>query len=285
MELAKNGAYVRINTVYPSFLPAEKRIADYILKNANETPALSIGELAQLSGTSKATVTRFCKRLGYSGFKDFRVSAIKDTHMGLAKKANPSYKYAKTMEQALDSICESNAQACADTRLLLDINALEKAAKMIARQKRVIFVGEGAISAVMLDLYQKMLRLGVIGAFSFDQRLQKMHISLSGKDDLVVAVDLTGNKRSTVEMVQKALANGAQVISICNSIGSALAKAGGINLFGSGRMGSSVSATLAPRISLLCVVDCLFAVLEKQMGKKGFDNLKKTNKVIVDDWI
>ena len=38
----------------------------------------SITELAELAGTSEATVTRVCTKLGYSGFQALKVSVARD---------------------------------------------------------------------------------------------------------------------------------------------------------------------------------------------------------------
>ena len=67
MANIKGGAYVRLRSNYSVLLPSEKKIADYIIKNSNRVDELSIAEIASHSGASNATVTRFCKRLGFDG--------------------------------------------------------------------------------------------------------------------------------------------------------------------------------------------------------------------------
>ena len=285
MGNVKNGAYVRINMNYPKLMPTEKRIADILLKNAANIDTLSISDLADLAEASKGTVTRFCKRLGYNGYKDFRVSAIKDTHAGLATSENALDEGNDTGENLIAKICRSNARACMDTILLVDEDTLNRAVDILLSKKRIFFVGEGAVSAVIIDLQQKLLRVGLTPIYSHDQRIQRMQISLTGPDDAVVAIDFSGSKQVTVEMAQQASVNNAEVITICNSISSELGKWGNVTIFGPGRMGSSISATLAPRIALLCIVDCLFTLLKKRMGEQAMDSIRKTNDVIVEGWV
>ncbi len=286
MGRVKSGAYVRINMNYPRLMPTEKKIADIIMKNIESIDTLSIQDIAEEAGASKATVTRFCKRLGYNGFKDFRVSAIKDTHTGMDKVDRLlEEETSGTEESLIERICASNSRACLDTVLLLDSEQLSMAADLLLSKRRVIFVGEGAVAAVLLDLYQKLLRLGLLVVYSQDVRMQRMQVSVAGPDDVVLVVDFSGSKHSCVEMARQASENGAAVITLCNAIGPELARWGSANLFGPGRMGSSVSASLAPRISLLCIVDCLFTLLEKKMGQQAATAIRKTNEVIVGDWV
>ncbi|MBQ0072277.1 MAG: MurR/RpiR family transcriptional regulator, partial [Spirochaetales bacterium] len=56
-----------------SFRAQERKVADYLLKNEGRIQSLSIADIARESGSSKATVVRFCKSLGFQGLKDFRV--------------------------------------------------------------------------------------------------------------------------------------------------------------------------------------------------------------------
>ena len=50
----------------------EKYLVDYILDNPDDILQKNINELAQLSYTSTATVSRLCKKLGFKGYKDFK---------------------------------------------------------------------------------------------------------------------------------------------------------------------------------------------------------------------
>ena len=52
----------RIGLVYPSLSEAHRRAADFVLHNPLETATMTIEGLAERSGTSTATVTRFRSR-------------------------------------------------------------------------------------------------------------------------------------------------------------------------------------------------------------------------------
>jgi DNA-binding MurR/RpiR family transcriptional regulator len=65
----------RIREVYPTFTPAESRIADLLLASPELMLGFSATELAERAGVSKPTVTRFIGRLGLSSFQEFRERA------------------------------------------------------------------------------------------------------------------------------------------------------------------------------------------------------------------
>ena len=56
--------------------PKEKQIADYILANIKLVSRSSISDLAHNLGVADSTVYQFTKKLGYDGFKDFKVNLL-----------------------------------------------------------------------------------------------------------------------------------------------------------------------------------------------------------------
>ncbi|HEY5583170.1 MAG TPA: hypothetical protein VIK78_01610 [Ruminiclostridium sp.] len=71
-----------INDSYDLLFTAEKKVADYILKNAEHVVSANVSELADLSGASDATVIRMCKRIGYEGFYQMKIKLSHDLGKG-----------------------------------------------------------------------------------------------------------------------------------------------------------------------------------------------------------
>ncbi|MEE0663763.1 MAG: MurR/RpiR family transcriptional regulator, partial [Collinsella bouchesdurhonensis] len=60
------------------FSSSEQRIVDYILEHRDEAPTMTAAQLARRSGTSEATISRFCKRLGFDNYRSFQFSLGRD---------------------------------------------------------------------------------------------------------------------------------------------------------------------------------------------------------------
>ena len=279
----KPGIYAKVNATYDSLFPAEKKVADFLLANSDKIETLTTQEMAEATKTSKAAVTRFCQRLGYQGFKEFKVSAIKDQVLGIGN-VNSEFSEEDTEEALIAKMCESNAVACRDTALILDEKSLSQVAKLLL-DRPVFLFGDGAAGPVVGDFYQKMLRAGLICNYSPDRRFQDIQSELVKKDDVVLIFDLAGSSKNVVEIMERAKEKGAVTVAICNVIGSPLAKAADINLFGPGRTTSDITGTFAPRIALLCIVDCLFMMMIKYSENRFSKELKETMQAVVRDWI
>ncbi len=56
----------------------EQRIVDYILEHQSEAPRLTAAQLSRAAATSEATVSRFCRKLGFGSFRSFQFSLARD---------------------------------------------------------------------------------------------------------------------------------------------------------------------------------------------------------------
>lgn len=65
----------RIDRQYAALSPQEQRAADVVLDRLEDLAVYSASEIADLSGVSKATVSRLVRRLGYEDFAQLRTEA------------------------------------------------------------------------------------------------------------------------------------------------------------------------------------------------------------------
>ncbi|MFC7624249.1 MurR/RpiR family transcriptional regulator [Microlunatus sp. GCM10028923] len=65
----------RIMARYTDFTPQARRAADVILQHRDDLATFSSAELAELSGVSRATLSRLYRQLGFASFADLREQA------------------------------------------------------------------------------------------------------------------------------------------------------------------------------------------------------------------
>ena len=59
---------------YAHMTRMEKRIADYVSAHVSTVMEQTISELAAAVGSSEITISRFCKKLGFSGLQSFKIA-------------------------------------------------------------------------------------------------------------------------------------------------------------------------------------------------------------------
>ena len=67
-----------IREKYNQIFMAERKVADFVLETPERAVNANVSELANLSGVSDATVIRFCKRIGFQGHYQFRITLSRD---------------------------------------------------------------------------------------------------------------------------------------------------------------------------------------------------------------
>ena len=65
-------------STHQGYSESEQRIVDYILEHQSEAPRLTAAQLSRAAATSEATVSRFCRKLGFGSFRSFQFSLARD---------------------------------------------------------------------------------------------------------------------------------------------------------------------------------------------------------------
>src|SRR6201991_2541141 len=123
-ELSKDqgGVLVRVRSLLPEFTGALRRVAEQVLTDPAAASRATIVELAERSGTSPATVTRFCRPLGFDGYADLRLGIAAET--GRARSAGWTVDIGREiqpgdpLERVLGQIMAADTRAMHDTAAL-----------------------------------------------------------------------------------------------------------------------------------------------------------------------
>ena len=101
---------------------------DYILGNPDDILQKNINELAQLSYTSTATVSRLCKKLGFKGYKDFKYQYAAEYSHLLELKSDleiEPFSSDSSIKDALNKIEILHRRSIEYTKSLLDKQTLD----------------------------------------------------------------------------------------------------------------------------------------------------------------
>src|SRR3954466_12607447 len=77
----------RIRSRWDDLPAASQRVASVVLEDPRVVLDLGVNELAERAGTSAATVTRFCRQIGYTGFIALRMSVATELGRTSARPA------------------------------------------------------------------------------------------------------------------------------------------------------------------------------------------------------
>ena len=150
---------LKINNIYDNMTDVDKKIANYINENKELITKLSVSELAQNANVSSASIVRFSRKLGYSGFGELKIEIAKD----LTLKSNDYSYIVKDSDAGINSIVNNITNKTIETinniTKLNELDTIEKFIEEIINAKNVYVFGVGGSALVALDLQQKLLRI------------------------------------------------------------------------------------------------------------------------------
>ncbi len=274
-----NHVEIRLQDAKPTMTRTERLVAEYVERRLKDIPTMSIKQLAKRSGTSEATVLRFCKALGYRGYRDFTLNL--SAALGSAKEKGEEKKYTDiqpgdTLETIIENVSFNNRRSIEDTLLVLDKEQVRQAVDLLAAASWVDWYGLGASGLVCQDAQQKFMRIKKHCQAIVDGHSIRTAAALLDKKDVAVLVSNSGTTDEILDALELVQKSGAKSIAITRYSKSELARGVDVVLhistpeltFRSGAMGS--------RIAMLNVVDVLFSAVASMQYDAVKDYLDRT---------
>jgi RpiR family carbohydrate utilization transcriptional regulator len=238
--------------------PALAKVAEFVLAHPDTTLYQSITELAESSGSSEASVMRFCRDQGFSGFQDFKLA--------LAKELANDERGRESAEPADDiqRLVETAVIALRETEQLIVRQHVSKAAEELLAAHAVECFGVAASAVTAQYLAYKMSRIGKISRALGDAHLATMAAGTAGKGSVHVIISSSGSTVDSVRIAELAKSRGAFVIGISNRSKSPLAAACDLTLIASWPETPLTGGAFPSKISQLLIVDALVAEMTRQ---------------------
>lgn len=279
-DISSKAFYSRIQEKLESLSKMERKTAECMAENQDKLIYSSITELAELAGTSEATVTRVCTKLGYSGFQALKVSVAREL-VSQQEKIHEDLKADSPPEMIIDKIFSSAIHTLTMTRKALDGKAVAGSIEALCRARRIVIVGNGNSGAIALDAQHKFLRIGLNVSAYTDDHMQMIAVVSMTKEDVLIAISHSGSSRDVAEAMQVAKENGATVISITNNGISPVSKLADIRLYTYSQETKYRTYAISSRMAELTIIDTLYTGVSLRLGDKAIQNFEALEKALV----
>lgn len=238
--------------------PQERKLGEYILESPAAVLHLGITELANTSGVSPSTVTRFCKTFHFKGFPDFKMKLAGELAHNPADTQYQDIIAGNDLQKIVEAMEANHLASITDTTRLLDMNQLAQAVKALCGAKRIDLYGVATSSVVAQDFYQKLIRIGKNCTAFADSHMQITSASSLGAGDVALAISYSGETPETIDAMRCAKDSGAVTLSLTQYGQNRLASLADIALFSSSLEEGMRRGDMASRIAQLHVIDILF---------------------------
>lgn len=189
-----------INKNYGELNENDILIWKYIQQKRQECCEIAIEELAQRCCISRTTISRFTQKLGFSGFREFKV------HLKLEQAREQQKTYA-----LLDNVCDNYIKCIRDVK---DTD-LRSVCEHIYHAKRLFAYGTGETQHAVAQMIKRMfMNVKRFFVTLYGKTELFMTIEDLGEEDMVIMISLSGENEMAVQAAKMLKARGVYTLSI-----------------------------------------------------------------------
>lgn len=271
----------KIHAGYATFSKAEKRVADYILREPDKAVYLSITELSDACGVGDTSVFRFCKSLGQSGYQEFKLhlaQALASTSQeDAAVQLTGAVGFQDSLEEVMHKVLSANVNALNETFHYLRPEHVTQAVAWLKEAERFAFFGVGGSMVTAMEAHSRFLRITPRAQAVGDLHLQLMSSALLSEGDVAVVFSYSGATKDTLDIARQARAGGAKVIGVTRFARSPLAALCDLVLLCGANEGPLQGGSIAVKMSQLYLLDVLYLEFFRQTLEHSARNKERTS--------
>ena len=257
--MTREDVFIKVDREYYQLTSAEKKIADYMRLHQQECQFMSISQLAEQAEVAEATVSRFCRRLGYSSYNAFKLALASSTAgRSMANPLSGEVLPTDSVGDMCRKIYTHHVDAITQTLEMVRPEAVLQAAELLLRADKVLCMGQGG----SMILAQEAAHLfSTVLPYFFpveDSHIQTVRAATLSERDAVLYLSYSGATGDLIDTLKIVRSRGAGVILITRFPQSPGAGYADVVLECGSRETPLQAGSVAARMAQLYLVDVLF---------------------------
>lgn len=267
----------KIISMQPSMTMSENEIAQYVINHPDTVANSTITNIAKTTGTSEASINRFCKKLGYKGFNGFKIAFAQETFYNSMQRKQEEPQ----ADGTIGSVMHDYTSMIVSTSAMLDEDILVGAVECMLGAKNIYIVSFDSTMFVAQDL---KLKLSLVGINATEvQLLSNMKTFPMGvtDNDLIVVIVPTILMKDIYQAVAICKERGAKILTITSYDSPKLSAFVDFKFVTSDKITTQNSYGLSNNLAFLYTADVIYcALLQKD---KALRQKKLTSDAILND--
>lgn len=200
MEYYVKSVVPMIESNYDNLTMVEKTIAEFFIRNRKKMD-FSAKCISELLYVSEASLSRFAKKCGYRGYREF------------------VYQYEETFVEKKESmtgntrmVLNAYQELLNKTYNLVDESQVARIGRYLNQSKRVFVCGRGSSGLTAEEMEFRFMRIGVDIDSIKDADLMRMQAVFQDKESLVFGISISGEKEDVLYLLREAYRRGAKTV-------------------------------------------------------------------------
>jgi len=272
---------VMMDSMYKSLSRTEQKIADYISRDPESVVYATLTDLAEKAGAGDASVLRLCRKLGFQGYQEFKLSLAQEL-VHRVTNAEGDIQEDDSLAVIASKITSENKSFLENTLSLLDVQEMQKAIDAMQRAGKIYFIGVGSSAFTAEDAKYRFMRLGFNTECITDSHVMAMSATLMRPNDVVFAVSTSGSTKDVVDAVRCAKENGAFFVCLTSHAKSPITQYADAVLLSYTKENPLEGGAFKSKITQIHVLDILTTATSMQCKEQTNRSIERTAKAVMD---
>jgi DNA-binding MurR/RpiR family transcriptional regulator len=253
---------------YDKLSKVGKRVADYVQLHPDKTILLSLQALSEKCSVSDASVLRFCRSLGFSGYQDFKAALVPE----LLKRGTSIYReidFGDDFTTVREKFLENLSNDIRKTLMQYSQDIIQSVASRIIRSKNIVIIGLAGSAGVARIFNDCLLGLGIYSTYLSDRVEIERVVSQLDKDGVLFGISHSGETQEVVYALKKGRENRVYTIGMTNFASSSVAKFSDVVLLTTVPENLLGSYSCQPRIAQLAILEFIAFEISTRFNRGG----------------
>ncbi|MCL2369758.1 MAG: MurR/RpiR family transcriptional regulator [Firmicutes bacterium] len=271
-NMLRGSVYEKFTSIAQDATKSEVQLISHLkLIPAAELIYMSITELAEKTLVGEATILRFCRKLGFSGFQDFKLNLSYDVATNVQDVAEMNAKVAAEMNNTINQTSKS-----------FDKETLKKATSKIFSARKICVFAVGNSNIAALATKYRLLKFNIDIDHAFDPHVQTVVTANLTEEDLLILISVSGSTKDIINLAEIAKKNKTSILAITNYLKSPLANLADFILYNARKENPFEGGSLATVVGQIYLVDLLCAYIFNELGSVAKLSYKKSSESVSD---
>lgn len=268
-----------------NFTQTEKRIANYILQDLSKIPVIYIEDLAKVTYTSHSAIIRLCKKIGFNGFRDFKIAISTIVHSQLHAPgqvdANFPFEENDSPMVIAKKMADLTVATVKKTLVQLDDDLLNEIVETLSQAERVFLFARGDSQIRARSFQNKLVKINQFYILAEDYSDGYWNAANLTQKDCALFISYSGIVPQYERILQHFYNEKIPTILLTGSNQSNLAKYASTTLvtiqeeYDFAKIG-----TFSSQVAFEYILDTLFSILYAKEYRQNLLNLKEKQQLL-----
>lgn len=234
----------------------ENEIANFVLKNSDFIVNNTITNIANEIGVSETSINRFCKKIGYKGFQDFKIALAQGSFY-----RDINSEQSSTSQTLLSSMLSDYRKVLDNTFSMMKEDSFKKICEYIRHSHQIYIFDNHSPLRVGEALQQKLKMAGVNSIIINDWTSMKLYCAQCQKDDIFFTFFNTMCTTTMIEALSLVSQNKGKNVVVTSYDSQKMSEISAVKIVSADKLYIKNKDAFSEQIAFVFIIDLLFSYL------------------------